>query len=115
MLDGHEAGIMGPAGRLPDGRASRRCRRIHLRGDRTDYGMSHRHSDVAPEPRAPNADTADPGPARRWDCSKDGSFTRRDRPEKTMMDCKKLREVLDAYVDRELSADAAGQAERHTA
>src|SRR5260370_10987857 len=77
--------------------------------------MSHRHSDVAPEPRAPNADTADPGPARRWDCSKDGSFTRRDRPEKTMMDCKKLREVLDAYVDRELSADAAAQAEQHNA
>ena len=32
-----------------------------------------------------------------------------------MMDCKKLREVLDAYVDRELSADAAGQAEAHIA
>ncbi len=30
-----------------------------------------------------------------------------------MMDCKKLREVLDAYVDRELSADAAAQAEAH--
>jgi anti-sigma factor (TIGR02949 family) len=32
-----------------------------------------------------------------------------------MMDCKKLREVLDAYVDRELSADAAAQAEGHIA
>jgi anti-sigma factor (TIGR02949 family) len=32
-----------------------------------------------------------------------------------MMDCKKLREVLDAYLDRELSADAAGQAEAHIA
>jgi len=32
-----------------------------------------------------------------------------------MMDCKKLREVLDAYVDRELSPDAAAQAEAHIA
>ncbi len=32
-----------------------------------------------------------------------------------MMDCKKLREMLDAYVDRELSADAAAQAEGHIA
>ena len=32
-----------------------------------------------------------------------------------MMDCKKLREVLDAYVDRELSVDAAAQAEAHIA
>src|SRR5260370_17672837 len=32
-----------------------------------------------------------------------------------MMDCRKLREVLDAYVDRELSADAAAQAEEHIA
>lgn len=32
-----------------------------------------------------------------------------------MMDCKKLREVLDAYVDRELSPDAAAQAEGHIA
>src|SRR5713226_98735 len=32
-----------------------------------------------------------------------------------MMDCKKLREVLDAHVDRELSADAAAQAEAHIA
>ena len=32
-----------------------------------------------------------------------------------MMDCKKLREVLDAYVDRELSPDAAAQAEAHLA
>lgn len=32
-----------------------------------------------------------------------------------MMDCKKLREVLDAYVDRELSVDAATQAEGHIA
>ncbi len=32
-----------------------------------------------------------------------------------MMDCKKLREVLDAYVDRELSLDAAAQAEAHIA
>ncbi len=32
-----------------------------------------------------------------------------------MMDCKKLREVLDAYVDRELAPDAAGQAEAHIA
>jgi hypothetical protein len=30
-----------------------------------------------------------------------------------MMDCKKLREVLDAYVDHELSPDAAAQAEAH--
>ncbi len=30
-----------------------------------------------------------------------------------MMDCKKLREVLDAYVDRELSVDAVAQAEAH--
>ncbi len=30
-----------------------------------------------------------------------------------MMDCKKLREVLDAYVDRELSVDASAQAEAH--
>ncbi len=32
-----------------------------------------------------------------------------------MMDCKKLREMLDAYVDRELSPDAASQAEAHIA
>jgi anti-sigma factor (TIGR02949 family) len=32
-----------------------------------------------------------------------------------MMDCKKLREVLDAYVDGELSVDAATQAEAHIA
>jgi len=32
-----------------------------------------------------------------------------------MMDCKKLREMLDAYVDRELSADANAQAEVHIA
>ncbi len=32
-----------------------------------------------------------------------------------MMDCKKLREMLDAYVDRELSAEAAAQAEAHIA
>jgi anti-sigma factor (TIGR02949 family) len=32
-----------------------------------------------------------------------------------MMDCKKLREVLDAYVDRELSVDAGTQAEAHIA
>ena len=32
-----------------------------------------------------------------------------------MMDCKKLREVLDAYVDCELSPDAAAQAEAHIA
>jgi len=32
-----------------------------------------------------------------------------------MMDCKKLREVLDAYMDRELSVDAATQAEAHIA
>ncbi len=32
-----------------------------------------------------------------------------------MMDCKKLREVLDAYMDRELSPDAAAQAEAHIA
>ena len=32
-----------------------------------------------------------------------------------MMDCKKLREVLDAYVDHELSPDAAAQAETHIA
>jgi len=32
-----------------------------------------------------------------------------------MMDCKKLREVLDAYVDRELSPEAAAQAEAHIA
>jgi anti-sigma factor (TIGR02949 family) len=32
-----------------------------------------------------------------------------------MMDCKKLREVLDAYMDHELSVDAAAQAEAHIA
>jgi len=32
-----------------------------------------------------------------------------------MMDCKKLREVLDAYADRELSVDATAQAEAHIA
>ena len=32
-----------------------------------------------------------------------------------MMDCKKLREVLDAYMDRELSPDAAAQADAHIA
>jgi anti-sigma factor (TIGR02949 family) len=32
-----------------------------------------------------------------------------------MMDCKKLREVLDAYADRELSVDASAQAEAHIA
>jgi Putative zinc-finger len=32
-----------------------------------------------------------------------------------MMDCKRLREVLDAYVDCELSPDAAAQAEAHIA
>lgn len=32
-----------------------------------------------------------------------------------MMDCKNLRQVLDAFVDRELSAEAAAQAERHIA
>jgi hypothetical protein len=32
-----------------------------------------------------------------------------------MMDCKKLREVLDAYADRELSMDATAQAEAHIA
>ncbi len=32
-----------------------------------------------------------------------------------MMDCKRLREVLDAYVDRELSADAIAQADAHIA
>ena len=32
-----------------------------------------------------------------------------------MMDCKKLREVLDAYVDRELSPEAVAQAEAHIA
>ena len=32
-----------------------------------------------------------------------------------MMDCKKLRELLDAYVDRELSPDAVAQAEAHVA
>jgi len=32
-----------------------------------------------------------------------------------MMDCKKLREVLDAYVDHELSPDATAQAEAHLA
>ncbi len=31
------------------------------------------------------------------------------------MDCKRLREVLDAYVDRELSADAITQADAHIA
>lgn len=30
-----------------------------------------------------------------------------------MMDCKRLREVLDAYVDRELSPDAMAQADAH--
>jgi hypothetical protein len=32
-----------------------------------------------------------------------------------MMDCKRLREVLDAYVDRELSVDAIAQADAHVA
>lgn len=32
-----------------------------------------------------------------------------------MMDCKKLREVLDAYADHELSVDATAQAEAHIA
>ena len=32
-----------------------------------------------------------------------------------MMECKKLREVLDAYVDRELAPDGAAQAEAHIA
>ena len=32
-----------------------------------------------------------------------------------MMDCKKLREIMDAYVDRELSPEAAAQAETHIA
>jgi len=32
-----------------------------------------------------------------------------------MMDCKKLREVLDAYMDHELSVDAAAQADAHIA
>jgi hypothetical protein len=32
-----------------------------------------------------------------------------------MMNCKKFREVLDAYVDRELSTDASAQAEAHIA
>src|SRR5260370_37074169 len=77
--------------------------------------MSHRHSDVAPEPRPPNAGTADPGPARRRDRSKDGSFSGADRPEKTMEDWKKLEETLDAYVDRELSAEAATEVEAHIA
>src|SRR5260370_36714747 len=59
--------------------------------------------------------STDPGPASRGDCGKDCSFSRADDAEKTMMDCKKLREVLDAYVDRELSVDAAAQAEAHIA
>jgi hypothetical protein len=37
------------------------------------------------------------------------------RPEKTMMDCKNLREILDLYVDGELSPEATVQAEAHLA
>src|SRR5713226_2021788 len=77
--------------------------------------MPDRYCDVAFESRPPDAGSADPGPASRGDCSKDCSFTGADHAEKTMMDCKKLREVLDAYVDRELSPDAAAQAEAHIA
>src|SRR5712692_11228185 len=77
--------------------------------------MPDRHSDVAFKSRPPNAGSFDPGPARRRDCGKSRSFTGADHAEKTMMDCKKLREVLDAYVDRELSPDAAAQAEAHIA
>src|SRR6266852_7050559 len=75
--------------------------------------MPDRYCDVAFESRPPDAGSADPGPASRGDCGKDCSFSRADDAEKTMMDCKKLREVLDAYVDRELSVDAVAQAEAH--
>src|SRR5260370_25251127 len=77
--------------------------------------MPDRYSDVAPESRPPNAGSADSSPASRRDCGKYCSYTGADHAEKTMMDCKKLREVLDAYVDRELSVDAATQAEAHIA
>src|SRR5229473_6570091 len=77
--------------------------------------MPDRYCDVAFESRPPDAGSADPGPASRGDCGKDCSFSRASDAEKIMMDCKKLREVLDAYVDRELSVDAAVQAEAHTA
>src|SRR5713101_6528220 len=77
--------------------------------------MPDRYCDVAFESRPPDAGSTDPGPASRGDCGKDCSFSRADDAEKTMMDCKKLREVLDAYVDRELSPDAAAQAEVHIA
>src|SRR5258708_40298564 len=77
--------------------------------------MRDRCCDVALEPGPPNAGSVDPGPAARRDCGKSCSFPRADDAEKTMMDCKKLREVLDAYVDRELSVEAAAQAEAHIA
>src|SRR5216683_2952882 len=77
--------------------------------------MPDRYSDVAFESRPPNVGSADPGLAGRRDCSKGSSYIGADHAEKTMMDCKKLREVLDAYVDRELSVDATAQAEAHIA
>src|SRR6266478_7905206 len=77
--------------------------------------ISSTDSDVASESRPPNAGSADSSPASRRDCGKYCSSTGPDHAEKTMMDCKKLREVLDAYADRELSVDAIAQAEAHIA
>src|SRR6516162_8885733 len=77
--------------------------------------MPDRHSDVATEPRPPNVVQVDSDPARRSNYRTARSADRTRGPEKTMMDCKKLREVLDAYVDRELAPDAAAHAEAHIA
>src|SRR5258708_21709537 len=77
--------------------------------------MPDRYGDVAFESCPPDAGSADPGAAPRRDCRKACSFSGAGHAEKTMMDCKKLREVLDAYMDRELSPDAAAQAEAHIA
>src|SRR5258708_5558850 len=77
--------------------------------------MPDRYSHVSIESRAPDAGSADPGAARRRNCGKPCSVAGADPPGETVMDCKKLREVLDAYVDRELSADAMAQADAHIA
>src|SRR5258708_12733417 len=77
--------------------------------------MPDRYCNVAFESSPPDAGSVDPGPAPRRDCRKGCSFPGASDAEKIMMDCKKLREVLDAYVDRELSVDAAVQAEAHIA
>src|SRR5262245_12362596 len=77
--------------------------------------MSNWHCYVALEPSPPGLGEANPGSASSKRPRRNYSFAGTNRPEKTMMDCKKLRELLDAYVDRELSPDAAGQAEAHIA